>query len=194
MLNSAYHRKHVNADFERENNSLRYYSLAIYILFQQWLSFNGIFGKRVTPGGLCLRRCIPISVALAPGASPCPTRVAVHATRIIANGEAYCEHAGVWISRFVTQISTGPRANTRRVLAPGIFITVCSRCTENTSYVMWESRASQGSGMIDDRESYSHCPRRHIDKCEREYTFYCAKYRDTAREMVKIATARKVLA
>lgn len=38
---------------------------------------------------------VPISVALAPGASPCPTRGAVHATRIIANGEVYCEHAGV---------------------------------------------------------------------------------------------------
>jgi len=100
-----------------------------------------------------LRHSIPISGALAPGASPFPTW-AVHATRIIANGEVYCEHAGVWISRFVTQISTGSHANTRSVLAAGTFITVCSRCAENASYEMRELLARRKMEWLMGRELF----------------------------------------
>lgn len=101
MPNSAYHRKHVNADFEREKDSSRVTLLflpnAVYIFFHQQLrGFSGIFENESLQEtfayvcGMAYRYR-----GLSSGCVVMPSPSAVHATRIIANGGVYCEQAGV---------------------------------------------------------------------------------------------------
>lgn len=140
-----------DADFEREKDSSRVtlplLPTAIYIFFhQQWRGFSGMFEDESLQEvfayvcGMAYRYR-----GLSSGCVAMPSPNAVHATRI-ANGGVYCEQA-VWISRFVTQ-SMNLHANTRRVLAVGTFITVCSLAARERIRTRCESLARRKIGWL----------------------------------------------